>query len=145
MQVGALQETASGAGEDQAREPGDALDASLTLLYLHPGKRLGKQRTIFLETTPLGYRVRLTRDRWRQIIRFKHPALAGYEKEARDCVRDPELIRESQKDSSTHLFYRHIESGYICVVVCGEGVNERFVVTAYFTASLKKGTDLWKK
>ena len=35
------------------------------------------RRRIFTVQTPLGDRVFLTRDRWRQIIRFKHPALAG--------------------------------------------------------------------
>jgi hypothetical protein len=64
------------------------------------------KKRIFAETTPLGYRVVLTRDRWREIIRFKHPALAGHEEAVRECVRDPEAIRASQKDSDVHLYYR---------------------------------------
>jgi len=48
---------------------------------------------IFAETTPLGYRVVLTRDRWREIVRFKHPALAGHEEQVRACVHDPEDYR----------------------------------------------------
>ena len=106
---------------------------------------MAKKRTIFLETTPLGYRVRLTRDRWREILRFKHPALAGHEAEIRECVRDPELIRESVKDAEVHLYYRPSERGYICVVVGGDDPKERIVITAYFTKSLKRGTDLWTK
>jgi hypothetical protein len=31
------------------------------------------------------------------------------------------------------------------VVVGGEDPGERFVVTAYFTKSLKKGQDLWTR
>jgi hypothetical protein len=59
---------------------------------------MAKARSIFVETTPLGYTVALTRDRWREIVRFKHPALAGHEAAVRDCVRDPEVIRSSSRD-----------------------------------------------
>ncbi len=71
------------------------------------------QRPIFQVTSPLGYRVSLTRDRWREIVRYKHPALAGHERELRSCVVAPEQE------------------------------NERFVVTAYFTRNIKKGSELW--
>jgi hypothetical protein len=106
---------------------------------------LAKKRTIFLQVTSLGYRVRLTRDRWREILRFKHPALAGHEAEVRECVREPEVIRESLKDAHVHLYYRPSERGYICAVVGGDEPNERFVISAYFTKNLKEGTDLWTK
>ncbi len=103
------------------------------------------KRLIFSEATPLGYRVILTRDRWREIVRFKHPALAGHEEDVRQCVADPDVIRESAKDFHVHLYYRIFAFGFACVVVAGEPSEDRFVVTAYFTKSLKKGTDLWKK
>jgi hypothetical protein len=106
---------------------------------------LAKKRTIFLETTPLGYRVRLTRDRWREIVRFKHPALAGQEAEVQECVRDPVHIRQSAKDADVHLYYRPSTPGFVCAVVAGKDPDERIVVTAYFTKRLKKGTDLWTK
>jgi hypothetical protein len=103
------------------------------------------KRTIFSETTPLDERVVLTRDRWREIIRFKHPALRGHEEDVRECVRDPDCIRESAKNTTVHLHYRKMESGYVCVVVAGDDVDDRFVVTAYFTKSLKQGNDLWTR
>ena len=78
------------------------------------------KKVLFAETTPPGHRVVLTRDRWREIIRFKHPALAGHEAEVRDCPRDPEVIRESTKDASAHLYYRLSPTGFICVVVGGK-------------------------
>jgi len=40
-------------------------------------------RVLFTVLSPLGYRVRLHRSRWREIVRYKHPALAGHE----DAVR----------------------------------------------------------
>ena len=103
------------------------------------------KRVIFSEITPLGHRVTLTRDRWREIIRFKHPAMAGHELEVRDCLRDPDVIRASTKDESVHLYYRITPSGFVCVVVAGDDLDDRFVVTAYFTRSLKKGDELWTK
>jgi len=103
------------------------------------------RKRIFTETTPLGYRVVLTRDRWREIIRFKHPALAGCEAEVRACVRDPEAIRGSQKDPDVQLYYRTYARGFVCVVVCPSQNEERFVVTAYFTKTIKKGQELWIK
>jgi len=103
------------------------------------------KRQLFAETTPLGHRVVLTRDRWREIIRYKHPALAGHESDVRDCLRDPDLIRASAKDPDTHLYYRTLSRGTLCVVVGGEDLQQRFVITAYFTRGLKKGQDLWTK
>ena len=103
------------------------------------------KKRIFTEATPLGYRVVLTRDRWREIIRFKHPALAGHEREVRACVHDPDAIRASQKDPDVHLYYRSEAGGYVCVVVCPSQNEERFVVTAYFTKTIKKGQELWIK
>ena len=82
---------------------------------------------------------------WREIVRFKHPALAGHEADVRECVRDPDVIRASAKDPDVHLYYRPSPRGYVCAVVGGDDPNARFVITAYFTKSLKKGPDLWTK
>jgi len=106
---------------------------------------VAKMRVIFSETTPLGYEVVLTRDRWREIIRFKHPALAGHEPDVRDCVRDPDQIRASAKDADVHLYYRAADRGSVCVVVGGDDPDVRIVITAYITKSLKRGQDLWTR
>lgn len=103
------------------------------------------KRLLFAERTPLGYRVVVTRDRWRYIVRFKHPALAGHDVAVCECLRDPDLIRESVKDSDVHLYYRASNRGYLCVVVTGVELNDRFIVTAYFTRNIKKGPELWIK
>jgi hypothetical protein len=101
------------------------------------------QRRIFTVETPLAYRVFLTRDRWRQIVRHKHPAVAGHEKKVRACLESPTVVRESSKDPTVHLYYLPSDDGFLCVVVAPADENERFVVTAYFTANIKKGTELW--
>jgi hypothetical protein len=103
------------------------------------------KRRVFASQTPLGHRVVLTRDRWREIVRFKHPALAGHEQDVRDCLTDPDLIRASTKDPDVHLYYRAADDTTVCVVVGGDDPANRFVVTAYFTKAPKKGTDLWTR
>jgi hypothetical protein len=105
---------------------------------------MARKRRVFLERTPLGYRVLLTRDRWREIVRFKHPVMAGHEAEVRECVRDPDAVRASAKDPDVHLFYRSSAAGTVCTVVGGD-LAGRFVVTAYFTRTPKKGPDLWTR
>jgi hypothetical protein len=105
---------------------------------------MGRKRRLFTVQSPLGYRVFLERDRWHQIVRYKHPALSGHEKEVRDCLTSPSLIRESSTDETVHMYYAPAEGGYLCVVVAPANENEYFVVTAYFTSNIKKGTELWK-
>ena len=105
---------------------------------------MAKQRRIFTVTTPLGYRVTLTRDRWHQIIRFKHPAINNHQGDVKKCLQSPDVVRASAKDPSVHVYYRKMGSRYVTTVVAGDGDADRFVVTAYFTRRVKKGDELWK-
>jgi hypothetical protein len=102
------------------------------------------RRRIFTVETPLGYRVFLTRDRWRQIIREKHPALEGHEDKVRACLESPIRICESAKDPEVHLYYMASDDVFLCVVANPATGTDRFVATAYFTKKIKKGTELWK-
>ena len=101
------------------------------------------RRRLFAVETPLGYRVFLTRDRWRRIAHQKHPALAGHHKQIRACLESPAVIRPSAQDPDVHLYYGSSAKGVLCVVVTPADANERFVVTAYFTAHIKKMNALW--
>lgn len=104
------------------------------------------QRTIFRVSSPLGYVVVLTRNRWREIIRFKHPAVAKCQDEARQCVSQPDVIRSSAKNPNVHLYYLQLKTQqYLCVVIAPGQSEERFVVTAYLTTRLKEGDVLWKR
>src|SRR5258708_1580044 len=58
-------------------------------------------RYLFRVKTPLGYVVTMSRDRWRQITRYKHRAVAGKEKAVRACLQSPSIIRASAKDPTT--------------------------------------------
>jgi hypothetical protein len=66
---------------------------------------MGRKRRLFTVQSPLGYRVFLERDRWRQITRHKHPAVAGREKEVRTCLESPTVIRESSREAEVHMYY----------------------------------------
>jgi len=101
-------------------------------------------RRIFTVQTPLGHRVFLARVRWRQIIRFKHPALAGRESDVRACLATPSLVRESAKEPDVHLYYAIAKPVHLCVGTAPAGEDDRFVVTAYFTKNIKPGNELWK-
>ncbi|MBY0522191.1 MAG: hypothetical protein K2R98_02265 [Gemmataceae bacterium] len=103
------------------------------------------RKLLFTVNSPLGYCVALTRNRWREIVRYKHPALAGRHGEVRHCVEDPSVIRASVKDSEVHLHYRTSDRGYLCVVVGADDSDQRFVITAYYTKDLKQGQELWTK
>jgi hypothetical protein len=103
-------------------------------------------RNVFSVITPLGYRVIASRNRWREIVRFKHPALAGKEIEVEKCFKDPEFIRASTKDENVHLYYRKLETNYICAVTAVDSsTNSAFLVTTYLTTRVKQGDELWKK
>jgi hypothetical protein len=103
-----------------------------------------KPRRLFTVPTVLGYRVFLARDRWRQIVRHKHPALAKREKEVRACLESPTIIRESVKEPDVHMYYVPADKAHLCVVVAPADEDERFVVTAYFTKNIKTGKELWR-
>jgi hypothetical protein len=102
-----------------------------------------RRRRIFTVQTPLGYPVFLGRDRWRQIVRTKHPALAGHEKAVRACLESPLFVRASAKEPEVHMYYVSSQDVHLCVVVAPADEVERFVVTAYFTKNIKKGKNLW--
>jgi hypothetical protein len=104
-----------------------------------------KRRHIFTVQTPLGYRVVLGRDRWRQIVRLKHPALDGQERDVRSCLESPTMIRASSKEPDVHLYYVPSDEVYLCVVTAPAEGEDRFVVTAYFTTNIKKGNELWTR
>ena len=101
------------------------------------------RRVLFTVTTPLGYQVALSRNRWREIVRFKHPALAGKIEAVRRCLLEPDVVRASSKDPTVHLYYRQEGAAYACVVVASDVSGEFFVVTAYLAGSPKKGQDIW--
>jgi len=59
------------------------------------------------------------------------------------------MTNGSRKDSEVELFYRHYDTTpvtekYLCIVV-KILVSDLFIITAYFTDTIKRGKILWEK
>jgi len=103
------------------------------------------KRIVLTVTTPLGYQVVLTRSRWREIVRFKHPAAAGHEAMVRSCLESPDEIRSSTKEAKVHIYYLRVKRRFLCTVVAPGDQDRRFVVTVYWTKRMKEGGEVWTK
>jgi hypothetical protein len=95
--------------------------------------------------TPLGFRVRVTRDYWRAIVTVKHPVMAGRELAVQNAISAPDEVHRSRIDPRVYLFYK-LDSPrrWICAVakqVDGEG----FLITTYPTDVIKEGERIWPK
>ncbi|MGH9196993.1 MAG: DUF4258 domain-containing protein [Acidimicrobiia bacterium] len=100
---------------------------------------------LFEVLTPLGFRVRVTRERWHLITTVKHPVMAGREDVVRATLENPEQIRQSRSDSEVLLFYRSERSSrWVCAVAKRAG-DQGFLITAYPTDSIKEGIQVWPK
>ena len=101
---------------------------------------------LFEARTPLGFNVRLPRERWQIIITMKHPAMAGRDQDVFATLVSPEQIRRSRADDSVFLFYRTDQPGrWICSVVKRVHNDDAFVITAYPTDAIKEGQTIWTR
>jgi len=94
-----------------------------------------------------GNRVRLTDERLAHIL--EHPEMAGMEAAIEDTLSRPERVMESLSDAGVRLHYRfyvgtRVGDKHLCVIVKVEA-GDGFVITAYLTDNVKKGTQLWPK
>ncbi len=94
--------------------------------------------------TPLGFRVRCTRDYWEFIAGEKHPALQGRERDTIRVLAEPFEVRRSRKDPRVFLFYRPNRRHWLCAVACRED-GSGFLITAYPTDSIKAGESVWTR
>jgi hypothetical protein len=87
-------------------------------------------------TTPLGFRVRVTRQYWEVIITIKHPVMAGREADVQAALASPDEIRQSKSDAGARR--------WVCAVtrrLNGEG----FLITTYLADVVKEGERIWLK
>ena len=92
--------------------------------------------------------IRLTQER-EEHIENDHPEMFGQLNRIQDTLSDPDIIVKSRSDETVELFYKHYTSTpvtekYLCTAV-KVLLNDLFIITAYFTDSIKRGTVLWKK
>jgi hypothetical protein len=95
-----------------------------------------------------GRLVRLTEERL-QHIETDHPEMSSQLNRITETLLEPDSIVRSRTDSEVELFYRYydatpVTSKFLCIVV-KVLINDNFIITAYYTDSIKKGDSLWKK
>ena len=100
---------------------------------------------LFEVLTPLGFRVRVTRERWQLITTAKHPVMAGREEVVKTTLQNPEQVRQSRSDSQVLLFYHGEGSSRWVCAVAKRAADQGFLITAYPTDAIKEGDQVWPK
>lgn len=95
--------------------------------------------------TPLGFRVRVTTQRWQLITTAKHPVMAGREDAVRAALESPVEVRQSRTDAQVLLFYKLESPRRWTCAVTRQGPDGVFLVTAYPTDAIKEGVQIWPK
>lgn len=95
-----------------------------------------------------GRSIRLTDER-QEHIETDHPEMSRQINKIQDTLLNPDIIIRSRTDADVELFYRYynntpITEKYLCVVV-KVLVSDFFIITAYFTDTIKRGNILWEK
>jgi hypothetical protein len=93
-------------------------------------------------------RIRLTDER-QEHIESDHPEMSDQIAKIRETMLNPDIIIRSKTDPEAGLFDRHynttpVTKKYLCVVV-KSSIEDLFIITAYFTDSIKRGEILWEK
>ena len=98
----------------------------------------------------LNRNIRLTAERI-QHIQENHPELAGDEllEKVVQTLQHPEIILSSVSDESVELIYRYylntpVGNKWLCIVD-KNFVTDFFIITLYYTDSIKQGTVIWKR
>jgi hypothetical protein len=104
-----------------------------------------REDLLFEVSTPLGFRVRVTRSYWQLIVTIKHPVMAGREAEIRETLGRPDEVRQSRSDPAVYLFYRSERPRRWVVAVTRRLGEAGFLITAYPTDSIKEGARIWPK
>lgn len=92
--------------------------------------------------------IRLTDERMGH-IELDHPEMSGQIDKIAETLQKPEIVIRSNSDPEVELFYRYysetpVGDKYMCVIVKGRG-EDLFIITTYFTDTMKRGETLWAK
>jgi len=92
-----------------------------------------------------GRAVRFSHERREHIL--QHPEMSGLEGSIAETLSSPEKVVESRSDQEARLYYRYyygtpVGDKFLCVVVKLMHADA-FVMTAYLTDRVKKGTQVW--
>ena len=100
---------------------------------------------LFDALTPLGFVVRVTRQRWELVTTAKHPAMAGREGLVRTALEAPDEIRQSRIDQQVLLFYKAEGTKRWTCAVAKRAGERAFLITSYPTDAIKEGVRIWPK
>ena len=94
-----------------------------------------------------GNSIRLTDERLTHIK--EHPEMSNNTEKIKETLESPDIVVRSRSDEEARLYYRFYEglsigNKHLCIVVKFTEIDV-YVVTAYFTDSIKKGDVIWKK
>jgi hypothetical protein len=94
-----------------------------------------------------GHLIRFTEERWAHIS--GHPEMVGMLRAVEETLGAPEVVVQSASDPEARLYYRFypqtlVGGKYLCTVVKVKA-DDAFVVTAYLTDQVKKGTVVWRR
>jgi hypothetical protein len=96
-------------------------------------------------STPLGFRVRVTRAYWEVIITIKHPVMAERQADVQVALASPDEIRQSKSDADVLLFYKRTGAHRWVCAVARRLNSDGFLITAYPTDVVKEGERIWPK
>lgn len=65
-----------------------------------------------------------------------------------EALAEPDKIVQSMTDETVELFYKHypstpVTSKFLCIVVKAV-TDDNFIITAYYTDTIKRGESLWQ-
>jgi len=92
--------------------------------------------------------IRLTDERLAH-LETDHPEMKGQAFRIAETLADPDRIVRSATDSTVELFYKlylstSVTTKFLCAVV-KVLPDDNFIITSYFTDTVKKGGILWEK
>ncbi len=92
--------------------------------------------------------IRLTDERLEH-IELDHPDMSDQINKIAETLQNPDVVIRSRSNSEVELFYRYysetpVGDKSMCVLVKGRG-KDLFIITAYFTDTMKRGETLWQK
>jgi hypothetical protein len=91
--------------------------------------------------------IRFSMERQQHIER-DHPEMIAQHEKIKETLLSPYQIMQSRTDDAVELFYRDYQNTpvtrkYLCVVV-KISPDDAFIITAFFTDTVKKGQTLWR-
>ena len=95
-----------------------------------------------------GRSIRLSEERLDH-IESDHPEMVSQFERISETLAEPDRIIRSQTDASVELFYKHyastpVSTKFLCIVV-KVITDDNFIITVYYTDSVKRGELLWEK